>query len=108
MEFKGIAQMVHLNAVEKGFWEFKPSVELQVGLIHSEVSELFEEYRKGHQPNKPYYRADGKPEGINAELADIVIRCLDFAEGYGIDLESAILEKHKFNTTRPHKHGKKF
>lgn len=108
MEFKGIAQMVHLNAVDKGFWEDKPTIDREVALIHGEVSELHEEYRKGHLPNQPYYRADGKVEGINAELADIVIRCMDFAEGYGIDLEQAILEKHKFNTTRPRLHGKKF
>lgn len=108
MEFKGLAQMVHLNAVDKGFWEDKPSVDRQVALIHGEVSELHEQYRKGHGVHEVYYREDGKPEGVIMELADIVIRCLDFAEGYDIDLEKAIIEKHRFNLTRPRLHGKKF
>lgn len=108
MELKVLAKMIHENAVNKGFWEEKPSIPTQVGLLHSEITEIFEEYRKGYLPNQPYYREDGKPEGINAELADLVIRAFDFAEGEGIDLEQAVLEKHNYNVTRPYKHGKKF
>lgn len=108
MEFKGIAQMVHLNAVDKGFWEEKPSVDRQVALIHGDVSELHEQYRKGKGVLETYIDEKGKLQGIPSELADIVIRCMDWAEGYGIDLEQAILDKHKFNLTRPRLHGKKF
>lgn len=48
-----------------------------------------------------------KPEGIPSELADIVIRVLDIADHYGIDLQQAILDKHSYNVTRPYKHGGK-
>lgn len=67
----------------------------RIALIHSEVSELLEGIRNG-------------VENEDEELADIVIRCNDYAGGYGINLEKAIIEKIEFNNQRPYKHGKKF
>ena len=54
-----------------------------------------------------YYSEKGKMEGVPSELADVVIRIMDLAEYYGIDLEKVIAEKHTFNKTRPFKHGGK-
>jgi NTP pyrophosphatase (non-canonical NTP hydrolase) len=48
-----------------------------------------------------------KPEGIPSEMADIVIRVLDFCYRYKIDLEAVLLEKLAFNETRGHRHGGK-
>lgn len=96
------------NAEAHGFHEVTHSPLEYLAQIHSEVSEIVEELRDGHAPTDTYYREDGKPEGVPSELADVVLRCFDFAYVYGIDLEAALIEKHEFDKTRPYLHGRKF
>lgn len=82
----------------------------KLALIHSEVSEALEAYRdRGLEETQ---RDDGKPEGVLAELADVIIRIGDLvgmlqAQGFNVDLEDAIIEKMNFNKTRPYRHGGK-
>jgi NTP pyrophosphatase (non-canonical NTP hydrolase) len=125
--FNEIRDEVHANAVSKGFHsDDEPRDLLQFGsklmLIVSEVSEALEEARNGMSPNEVYFRCGAdprltsakqsddykKPEGIPIELADIIIRVLDLAGKYGIDVDEAIRLKMTYNATRPAKHGKTF
>lgn len=87
-------------------------------LIVGEVAEAHEEIRAGHPVNHLYHSGEptthpeygpiaGKPEGVPSEIADIIIRCFDFAQETGIDLAAVIEEKLAYNATRAHKHGGK-
>ena len=78
-----------------------------IALMHSELSEAFEEYRKGKGINESYYEDGKKLCGIPSELADVIIRIFDFCGGNDIDLEKIILEKMEYNESRPYKHGGK-
>ena len=80
-----------------------------IALITSEASEALEAHREGHAPTETWYGGtDGtKPEGVPSELADIIIRTLDMAQIYGIDLAAALQEKMAYNESREYRHGGK-
>ena len=95
MEFSEISKMVHKNSQDHGWWDnLRPVPEL-LCLIHSEVSEALEGYRRQDWDN------------IREELADIIIRVMDMAEGFEIDLEREVIKKHQTNVKRPFRHGGK-
>jgi len=104
---------IHELAVDKGWWPYADAVTTPViveklCLIHSEVSEALEELRQGEGPHQFIsYDEDTKPIGFVIELADIMIRILDLCSALGLDIEKAIEMKHKYNKTRPYRHGGK-
>lgn len=100
---------------DHGFHDVGQTVGEKLMLIVSEASEALEDHRDGREASEVWYVSKDnpgdeptppKPCGIPSELADIVIRCLDMAECYGIDLATIIREKMDYNRTRPHLHGR--
>lgn len=64
-------------------------------LIHSEISEALEGYRKGLMDDKLPHR-----KMIEVELADALIRIADLAGYLNLDLGGAYVEKLLYNETR--------
>lgn len=98
---------IHKNAVNHGWWDEERSFGDILSLCHSELSEALEEHRNGHSPTEIYYSEEGKPEGISIELADCIIRILDYCGHEGIDIAQAMIIKHEYNKSRPYRHGGK-
>ena len=99
------SRKIHDTAVMKGFWDEKADIHFmlsKLALIHSEVSETLEALRK-----------EMGPEKIEEELADIVIRVLDFVEGAKVTgwldpkvfFEDTVRGKMEKNERRPDRHG---
>lgn len=65
-------------------------------LIVTEIAEAAEDLR------------DDNKEHHAEEMADAVIRILDYCEGYDVPLEKAMVEKMQKNEGRPAKHGRNF
>jgi len=78
-----------------------------IALLHSEVSEALEAYRNHGLQDQTGRKMGGKPEGVGSELADVLIRLLDTADRFGIDLTAEYERKVAFNATRPYRHGGK-
>lgn len=99
-----IAQEIHRNAVEHGFWDPAPSHAEILMLCTSELAESLEAFRRGEDL---VWIDDGKPEGIATEMVDCIIRLLDALAAYRVDIEQTLELKHMYNTTRPYRHGGK-
>lgn len=101
-EFIKASLVANDTATTKGFWEENHTPETMLDLIQDELNEAKEALSSGNQPDKhcPEY------SGVEIELADVIIYILNISKQYNWDIGGAIMDKMRYNYSRPYKHGK--
>jgi len=131
---KNLISQAHEMAKSKGFWEGERNKPEMLMLVVSELAEALEALRKDHYADQDVVESlshdleldrtdeefllkainwktsfeQGVKSSFEDELADVAIRLFDLCGGLGVDLETHIEMKMKYNSMRGYKHGKKF
>jgi NTP pyrophosphatase (non-canonical NTP hydrolase) len=124
MDLVKLQHKVHENAKNKGFWDKEHNFGNDLMLIVGELGECSEAHRKNEFANLEAFEKEINDDNstmtyeeafrcyvkdtVEDELADALIRILDCAKGWNIDLEKHVLYKMKFNESREKLHGKKY
>ena len=100
-----VAENATRIAKEHG-WIVKDTPEdkaVKIVLMHSELSEALEAVRQGNPQSEKI------PEFtlLEEELADVVLRIMNFGGQLGLRISEAIIAKDEYNNNRPYKHGGK-
>lgn len=78
-----------------GWFDVGRSMGDDMALLHSEVSEAYEAYRKND------------PDNFREELADVFIRLMDTCTRHGVNLTREVYRKLEINAQRGYRHGGK-
>lgn len=96
---EGMIGQVYVINQMNGWYEKDRSFGDDIALLHSEVSEMFEAYRKDN--------FTGEKDSVQDEAADILIRLLDTCYRHDINLYAQFAKKCKINSERGYLHGGK-
>lgn len=114
-----LSQEIYNNNKEKGFWDKERNVGEILMLITSELGEAMEAHRKGRFApleiiknikagaisEENFFEKQVK-DTHEDEIADALIRILDYCGGKNIDIDYFVKEKLNYNKTREKLHGK--
>ena len=122
---KELAKEAHQVARSKGWYDKPRTANYRLDKIKEEADEAQAAFDAGNAVALGQYEKRGIIDALAAgntqpfearvkdglaafgdELADIVIRTLDTAEFYGIDIDWHVRAKMEYNKTRPYLHGK--
>ena len=103
-QFNAMQASVHQAALDHGWWDRPREQGTTLMNIVREVSEAFDALAHGNPADKhlPELKA------AVVELADTIIRIMDFAAFYDWDVAAAIVAKADYNRSRGYRHGKEF
>jgi len=102
--FMGLAKEVNDTAKAKGWWDGERNEAEIICLMHSELSEALEALRHGNPPSDHISYSL-----LEEEMADVIIRIMDYAFAKKLLVPEALIAKLAFNRKREFKHGgKKF
>jgi NTP pyrophosphatase (non-canonical NTP hydrolase) len=88
MNLNDIQEAAYANAVRKGFTDpDNPDIAWEISLLHAEVSEAFEAWRK-------------EPDKVGGELADVIIFAAKIGRIMGADLNAEVERKLRVNEAR--------
>ena len=91
-------QLCYQRSLSAGWWDgvdVDAATPTKLVLIHGEISESMEGFRKGLMDEHIPHR-----ENMEVELADAVIRIFDLASARGYNLQEAMEDKMEYNKNR--------
>jgi NTP pyrophosphatase (non-canonical NTP hydrolase) len=99
-----LAAICHAEARQRGFWDKERNFGETLMLIVTELAEACEAARHRNPPSE---YLDGIRQ-VEEELADALIRIMDWCGGTGIKIGDVVFAKMAYNRTRERMHGKAF